>query len=321
MIRVGIIGGAGYTAGELLRLLTFHPKVEIVFAQSNSQAGKPIHELHPDLLGDTELHFTPNPAGEVDVLFFCGGHGKTKPFLEAYPQADKVSLIDLSRDFRLKHDGHSFIYGLPELNREAITKSHQVANPGCFATAIQLALLPLADAGMLKSEVHVHAITGSTGAGQQPSPTTHFSWRNNNVSIYKPFTHQHLGEIHQSLEQLQPQHPISINFLPVRGNFSRGIYASAYLHLDMVEAAIQKLYQIYYQDHPFTHLTDSNPNLKQVVGTNKCVIHLQKHGNKFLVISMIDNLLKGAAGQAVQNMNLMFGLEETAGLQIKGIGF
>lgn len=321
MIRVGVVGAAGYTAGELLRILLNHPQVEIAFAQSNSQEGLPISDIHPDLIGDIEMSFTKELSTEVEVIFICVGHGKARSFLENNPLPNNVKVIDLSRDFRLVEDTHDFIYGLPELNRETIKKHHKIANPGCFATAIQLAFLPLANKKLLTNEVHVHAITGSTGAGQAPSPTGHFSWRNNNVSIYKAFSHQHLGEINQSIRQLQPDFTPSINFLPIRGNFTRGIYASLYTdcNLDLTEA--RSIFGDYYHAHPFVHLTSKNPALKQVVNTNKCVLYLEKHEDKLLIISMIDNLIKGASGQATQSMNLMFGLEETMGLQLKGSVF
>lgn len=318
---VGIIGGAGYTAGELIRILLHHPNVEIKFIHSNSQAGKQISDIHQDLLGETYLTFTNEFSPEIDILFLCSGHGKSKPFLEYYGFTQKIKIIDLSRDFRLKAEGNDFIYGLPELNKSTIQNSSKVANCGCFATAIQLALLPLAKAQKLQHDVHVHAITGSTGAGQSPSSTTHFSWRNNNISIYKPFTHQHLAEIHQSIQQLQPNFQSDVNFLPVRGNFARGIFASIYTQTDLDENELLQLYQDYYQNHPFVFISPSNPSLKQVVNTNKCILYVKKEGNKAFIISLIDNLIKGASGQAVQNMNLMFGLEETAGLHLKAMAF
>lgn len=317
MINIGIIGGAGYTAGELLRILCHHPEARVDFVHSISQAGKPVHAVHDDLLGETELVFTQDVSHEVDVLFFCAGHGRTRPFLEEHKFPKSVRVIDLSSDFRMKSPEHDFVYGLPELNREAIRSARSIANPGCFATCIQLALLPLAAANQLRDEVHVHAITGSTGAGQKPSDTTHFSWRNNNLSIYKAFEHQHLAEIGQSLLQLQPDFAKALNFLPLRGDFTRGIYASAYLNTDLTEKDAVALFEDYYAEHPFVHISAANPHLKQVVNTNKGILHLEKHDNKLLIISMIDNLLKGASGQAVQNMNLMFGLPEETGLQLK----
>ncbi|MEL6253613.1 MAG: N-acetyl-gamma-glutamyl-phosphate reductase [Bacteroidota bacterium] len=321
MIKTGIIGAAGYTAGELIRILIRHPEVEIVFAQSNSQAGKKIFEVHEDLVGEIELEFVKELSTDVEVLFICSGHGKAKPIMESHNFGEEVKIIDLSRDFRLKSSEHNFIYGLPELNRNEIKETSRLANPGCFATCIQLGLLPLAASGKLNEEVHIHAITGSTGAGQNPVATTHFSWRNNNLSIYKAFNHQHLGEIHQSLAQLQKGFDKDLNFLPMRGDYPRGIYASMYLKSDLSLEEAEEMYQKYYASHPFTHLTPKNPHLKQVVNTNKALIHVEKHGEKLLIISMIDNLLKGASGQAVQNMNLMFGLEETLGLQLKALVF
>lgn len=321
MIKVGIIGGAGYTGGELIRLLLHHPAAEIAFVHSRSQAGKPLHSTHQDLIGETDLHFTDEVNQAVDVWFLCMGHGRSKAFLEENPAAEHLRVIDLSNEFRLSANSEAFIYGLPELNRAKIQRAKHIANPGCFATAIQLGLLPLASAGLLHQPIHVHAITGATGAGQQPRSTTHFAWRDNNVSIYKAFKHQHLGEIKQSLQQLQSNFAESINFLPLRGNFSRGIFASIYLEVEEDLEQYQNLYKAYYADVPFTHLTAENPSLKQVVNTNKCLIHLMKEDGKLLVISMIDNLLKGASGQAVQNMNLMFDLKETIGLKLKASYF
>ncbi|SDM42997.1 N-acetyl-gamma-glutamyl-phosphate reductase [Catalinimonas alkaloidigena] len=321
-IHVGIIGGAGYTAGELLRLLLFHPDVELKFVHSQSQAGKPLHSTHQDLLGETDLLFTDALDFDgIDVLFLCVGHGAAATFLEAHPVPDSVKIIDLSQDFRLKREGNNYVYGLPELNREAIRTAQHVANPGCFATCIQLALLPLAAAGQLHDDVHINAVTGSTGAGQAPSATTHFSWRSNNVSVYKAFNHQHLGEIGQSLHQLQPDFAHKLHFIPVRGNFTRGILATAYTPFAGSLDEAKALYQDYYAPHPFVYLSDSNPALKQVVGTNKGIVYLEKHDDQLLIISMIDNLLKGASGQAVQNMNLMFGREEKAGLTLKALAF
>ncbi len=321
MIRVGIIGGAGYTAGELIRLLLYHPAAEIAFVQSRSSAGKPVSSVHDDLVGDCDLHFCADIPAEPDVLFLCSGHGESRAFLEKNQFSNSLKIIDLSHDFRLQRPGNDFVYGLPELNRPAICGAQKIANPGCFATAIQLALLPLAAEGMLNDEVHVHAITGSTGAGQQPTDTTHFSYRANNLSIYKPFGHQHLGEIGQSLRQLQPGFGHAVNFLPVRGDFTRGIFASAYTRCEATEKEVKELYRAFYAAAPFTKITDENPSLKQVVNTNKCLLHLEKHGDKIFIISIIDNLLKGASGQAVQNMNLLFGLPETAGLKLKATAF
>ena len=322
MIKVGIIGGAGYTAGELIRLLIHHPEVEISFIHSNSNAGNQITDVHTGLYGETNLTFTDQSALDgIDVLFFCTAHGDTRKFIDNRLIPESLRIIDLSTDFRIEGQGNEFIYGLPELNREVIRSARYIANPGCFATGIQLALLPLATHSLLRQTVHVHAITGSTGAGVQPSETSHFSWRNNNVSVYKPFTHQHLAEIKQSLKQLQPDMLSKILFIPVRGNFTRGIFATIYTVCDESEEDIVQIYQTYYRNHPFTIITDKNPDLKQTVNTNKCLLHLQKHGDILLITSVIDNLLKGASGQAVHNMNLMFNLEETAGLHLKASAF
>ena len=322
MIRVGIIGGAGYTAGELIRLLINHPDVEIVFVNSSSNAGNKICDVHSGLYGETDLTFTEQtPFDQIDVLFFCTAHGDTRKFMESHTLPEELRLIDLSMDYRMESPEHDFVYGLPELNRRRIVRAKHIANPGCFATAIQLALLPLAKNLLLNSDVHVHAITGSTGAGQKPSATSHFSWRNDNISIYKPFTHQHLAEIGQSLKQLQNSFSSKINFIPVRGDFARGIFVTAYLDCPVELSEIIKLYEAYYDDHSFTHIVDKNLDLKQVVGTNKCLLHLEKHGDKLLITSVIDNLLKGASGQAVHNMNLLFGLEEKVGLHLKPVGF
>ncbi len=318
MIQVGIIGGGGYTAGELLRILLHHPETEIVFVHSNSQQGKLISDVHQDLIGETWLTFTNTLTTDIDVLFLCQGHGQSVKFLEQNDIPDEVTIVDLSRDYRL---GEEFIYGLPELNKPDIQQSKRIANPGCFATAIQLGLLPLAKTHEIKDEVHIHAVTGSTGAGQSPVPTTHFSWRSNNLSIYKPFVHQHLDEIKRSLTQLQPGFDQALNFIPVRGNFSRGIFASLYMNTELNVEQLHDLYHEFYANQPFVLLSQQNPNLKQVVNTNKCVLHVDKHGDKVLIISMIDNLVKGASGQAVQNMNLTQGLEETAGLNLKAIAF
>ncbi len=322
MIKVGIIGGAGYTAGELIRILLNHPQAEIAFVQSSSNAGNLLSDVHTDLLGDTDITFISEPDfSSVDVVFFCMGHGKSKEFLQKNTLPEQVKIIDLSHDFRIKREGNYFVYGLPEMNRELICKSAKIANPGCFATGIQLAVLPLAAAGLISDELHVNAITGSTGAGQAPSATSHFSWRNNNLSVYKAFEHQHLGEIGQSFKQLQPDFIYDINFIPVRGNHTRGIFASVYTKFDgSLEEAV-KLYQDYYESHPFVFVSKTNPDLKQVVNTNKAIVYLEKHGNKLMILSVIDNLLKGASGQAVQNMNLIFGLEETIGLNLKGVAF
>lgn len=321
-IKVGVIGGAGYTAGELLRILVNHPNVEIVFVNSSSNAGNPVADVHSGLVGETDLVFTSElPFGEVDALFLCSAHGDSKKFMDENPEASKLKIIDLSTDYREKRADHDFVYGLPEMNRAEIAKAQHIANPGCFATCIQLALLPLAAAGLLTDEVHVNAITGSTGAGVKPSSTSHFSWRNNNISIYKAFDHQHLLEIGQSLRQLQAGFDKAVNFIPVRGNFARGIYATSYINYSLSLDEAKKLFKNYYMDAAFTFVVDKNPDMKQVVNTNKAIVYLEKHGDKLLIVSMIDNLLKGASGQAVQNFNLMFGLDEKAGLGLKAIGF
>ncbi len=320
MINVGIIGGAGYTAGELLRILINHPKVNIAFVNSNSNAGNKLYEVHSGLIGETEIVFTDElPLNNIDALFLCSGHGDSKKFLEANLVPENVKIIDLSTDYRDESNG--FVYGLPELNKDRIKKATKIANPGCFATMIQLGLLPLAANGLLKSEIHVNAITGSTGAGVKPGTTSHFSWRNNNISVYKAFEHQHLAEITQSVRQLQKGFDKAINFIPVRGNFSRGIFASSYTDCDLTLEEMKKIYADFYKDASFTFVVEKNPDLKEVVNTNKCIIHLEKHGNKLLIISCGDNLLKGASGQAVQNMNLMFGLEERTGLNLKSVAF
>lgn len=322
MIKAGIIGGAGYTAGELIRLLINHPQVELVFVNSTSNAGNKLTDVHGGLLGETEMTFTDQlPYKEIDVLFFCTAHGDTKKFLDSNNVPENLKIIDLSTDYRKESSEHKFVYGLPELNKERIKKAKRIANPGCFATAIQLALLPLAKAQLLNTEVHVNAITGSTGAGVKPSATSHFSWRENNISVYKAFEHQHLGEIRQSLNQLQNSFSEDINFIPVRGNFTRGIFASIYLNFAGSQEDAVKLYKDFYRDSPFVIITDKNPDLKQVVNTNKCVLYVEKHGNKLLILSCIDNLVKGASGQAVHNLNLIFGLEETEGLKLKATGF
>jgi len=322
MVKVGIVGGAGYTAGELLRIALNHPEVDIRFVHSGSNAGNKLSDVHTDLIGETDIRFTSDlNFTDIDVLFCCLGHGDTKKFLETQILPPSLKIIDLSMDFRAKCADNKFVYGLPELNRDAIKKASFIANPGCFATAIQLGLLPLAKAGLIKSEVHTNAITGSTGAGQKPSATSHFSWRNNNISVYKPFTHQHLAEIRQSLLQLQPNSPMDIEFVPVRGDFARGIFAMSYLNCDLSQNEAEDLYRVYYEAHPFVVITAENPNLKQVVNTNKCLIYVEKHEQKLLIISCIDNLVKGASGQAVQNMNLIFGLDETCGLKLKPSAF
>ena len=321
-IKAGVIGGAGYTAGELIRILIHHPNVEITFVHSTSNAGNPVTDVHSGLIGETTLVFTNElPFDQVDVLFLCSAHGDSKKFMEMNELPDGLKIIDLSTDYRAKSPTHDFVYGLPELNRDKIQKATHIANPGCFATAIQLAIFPLAAAGLLTDEIHVNAITGSTGAGVKPSDTSHFSWRSNNISIYKAFGHQHLEEIGQSLRQLQPGFNKAVNFIPVRGNFARGIFATVYTKSSLTLEEAKKLYTDFYKDSAFTFVTDKNPDLKQVVNTNKGLVYLEKHGDKLLIVSMIDNLLKGASGQAVQNMNLMFGLEEKTGLNLKATGF
>ncbi|QGY45355.1 N-acetyl-gamma-glutamyl-phosphate reductase [Maribellus comscasis] len=322
MIKVGIIGGAGYTAGELLRILLNHPQAEVTFVQSSSNAGNLISDVHVDLLGETDIEFTEElPFSKVDVIFLCMGHGKSKEFMETNQLPDSLKVIDLSHDFRLKRKGNDFVYGLPELNREEIKVAKNIANPGCFATGIQLALLPLAAEGLLKNGVHIQAITGSTGAGQKPTETSHFSWRNNNLSAYKIMEHQHEGEILQSLKQLQPSFANDFNFVPIRGNHTRGIFVAAYTRFDGSEEEAKKIYQDFYNEHPFVFVSHENPGMKQVVNTNKGVIYLEKHNNKLVIISLTDNLIKGASGQAVQNMNLMFGLDERTGLNLKPVAF
>ncbi len=322
MIKVGIIGGAGYTAGELLRLLVNHPDVEIVFVNSASNAGNRVADVHSGLLGDTELVFTDElPLTEIDCLFCCTAHGDTRKFIEAHTLPEELRIIDLSMDYRIESEEHDFVYGLPELNRKRIIRARHVANPGCFATAIQLGLLPLAKNLLLNKPIHITAITGSTGAGQKPSATSHFSWRNNNISVYKPFTHQHLPEIRQSLTQLQNSFAAELDFIPMRGDFTRGIFAVIYTDCPIDLDEIRRLYDEYYDDHSFTFVTDGELDLKQVVNTNKCLLHLEKHDDKLLVLSAIDNLLKGASGQAVHNMNLLFGLTEVAGLKLKPSAF
>jgi N-acetyl-gamma-glutamyl-phosphate reductase len=325
MIQVGIIGGAGYTAGELIRLLINHPETELNFVYSTSNAGNEISHVHQDLIGDLELKFTDSINPNVDVLFLCLGHGNSVKFLSANIFSGNTKIIDLGNDFRLEKDkvlnGKTFVYGLPELQREAIKKSNYIANPGCFATAIQLAILPLAQQNLLSDDVHVNAVTGATGAGTSLSETSHFPWRDNNFSYYKPFTHQHLGEINQSVKQLQTSFSSEILFMPNRGNFSRGIFATVYTDFEGTLEDGKNLYKAFYKDAKFTFVSNDVLHLKQVVNTNKCLIHLHKHNNKLLITSIIDNLLKGASGQAIQNMNLMFGLEETTGLNLKATYF
>ena len=320
-LEVGIIGGAGYTAGELIRLVLNHPETNINFVYSTSNAGNKLYKVHQDLIGSTEINFTSEINANVDVLFLCLGHGNSTDFLEKNDFSNHTKIIDLSNDFRLVADknfkGKEFVYGLPELDKEVIKTAKYIANPGCFATALQLAILPLAAHGLLENDVHINAVTGATGAGTSLSSTTHFTWRDNNFSHYKAFNHQHLGEINQTVHQLQADFSAEINFMPNRGNFSRGIFATTYTKFEgSIETAI-KMYQEYYKEATFTFVSENDIHMKQVVNTNKCLIHLVKHGNKLLITSTIDNLLKGASGQAIQNMNLMYNFEETMGLNLK----
>lgn len=325
MIEVGIIGGAGYTAGELIRLLLNHHKVVINFVYSTSNAGNKIDSVHQDLIGTTDLIFSSSVNTTVDVLFLCLGHGNSKVFLEENQFSTKTKIIDLSNDFRLEAskiiNTKTFVYGLPELQKTVIKKAQYIANPGCFATAIQLALLPLADKKLLNSDVHINAVTGATGAGTSLSKMTHFTWRDNNFSYYKPFTHQHLDEINQSVKQLQKEFSSEICFIPNRGNFSRGIFATAYTNFEGSLEEAKDIYKTFYKDAAFTFVSDSEIHLKQVVNTNKCLLYLHKHNNKLLITSVIDNLLKGASGQAIQNMNLLFGFAEAEGLHLKATYF
>ena len=340
MIKVGILGAAGYTGGELIRLLINHPEAEIVFANSESNAGNYVYDVHEGLIGDTNLKFTDEmPFDKVDVVFFCFGHGKSEQFLKEHTIPENVKIIDLAQDFRIAGD-HDYVYGLPEINKNKIAKAQHLANPGCFATCIQLGLVPAAKAGLLKSDVAVNAITGSTGAGQKPTSTTHFSWRNNNFSVYKLFTHQHLHEICQTLNILRPtdapevvdtlnegfevgEGKVTIDFIPYRGDFARGIFCTEVIALDKAvdKDEVVAIYKDFYKDAAFTHYSDKAPDLKQVVNTNKAIVHVDVFGKKIVVTSMIDNLLKGAVGQAVQNMNIMFGIDEKAGLNLKANAF
>ena len=355
MIKVGILGAAGYTGGELIRLLINHPEAEIVFANSESNAGNYVYDVHEGLLGDTNLKFTDEmPFDKVDVVFFCFGHGKSEQFLKEHTIPENVKIVDLAQDFRLRgslsltslegkamtSDCHDFVYGLPEINKAEIARCQHLANPGCFATCIQLGLLPAAKAGLIQHDVAVNAITGSTGAGQKPSATTHFSWRNNNFSVYKLFTHQHLHEITETMNTLRPSDApevvdtlnegfdveddkVTIDFIPYRGDFARGIFCTEVIRLDKTvdKEEVVALYKDFYKDAAFTHYSDKAPDLKQVVNTNKAIVHVDVFGKKIVVTSMIDNLLKGAVGQAVQNMNIMFGIDEKAGLNLKANAF
>ena len=330
MIKVGILGAAGYTGGELIRLLVHHPEAEIVFANSESNAGNLVADVHEGLLGDTDLRFTDAmPFDEVDVVFFCFGHGKSEAFLKEHAIPAHVKIIDLAQDFRIAAPTHDYVYGLPEIHKEQICKCQHLANPGCFATCIQLGLLPLAKAGLLTHDVAVNAITGSTGAGQKPVSTTHFSWRTANMSIYKVFTHQHLHEIRQSLTELQGTLDVDVDFIPYRGDFARGIFCTEVVKFDGEEGTptnptaeqLADMYRTFYADAAFTHYIDKALDLKQVVNTNKALVHIDKFGNKAVITCIIDNLLKGAVGQAVQNMNLMFGIDERSGLLLKSSAF
>lgn len=322
MIKIGILGAAGYTGGELIRILTNHPEAEIVFANSESNAGNKVADVHEGLVGETDLEFTSEmPFDKVDVVFFCFGHGKSEAFLKEHSIPEDVKIIDLAQDFRLAAPGNDYVYGLPEINKDAVARACHVANPGCFATCIQLALLPAAKMGIVKGDIAVNAITGSTGAGQKPSGTTHFSWRSGNMSVYKAFTHQHVPEIRQSLKQVQGTLDAEIDFIPYRGDFPRGIFATAVIKTDKGIDEIAAAYKDFYAGAAFTHYTDKAIDMKQVVNTNKALVHCEKFGNKLLVTSTIDNLLKGAVGQAVQNMNIMFGIGETTGLRLKAIAF
>ncbi|MDG1172199.1 MAG: N-acetyl-gamma-glutamyl-phosphate reductase [Polaribacter sp.] len=325
MLEVGIIGGAGYTAGELIRLLLNHPKTTINFVYSTSNAGNKIHKVHQDLTGSTEISFTNTINSEVDVLFLCLGHGNSTAFLKNNHFSASTKIIDLSNDFRLHKDhnfnGKEFVYGLPELQKDKIKNAKYIANPGCFATALQLAILPLAANSLLNDDLHINAVTGATGAGTSLSSTTHFTWRDNNFSHYKAFNHQHLGEIHQTVNQLQSNFNTEINFMPNRGNFSRGIFATTYIKFEGSIEKAKEIYHNYYKDAAFTFVSDNDIHMKQVVNTNKCLLHLAKHGNKLLITSTIDNLLKGASGQAIQNMNLMAGFDEMVGLNLKATYF
>ncbi len=321
MIRIGILGAAGYTGGELIRLLLNHPQAEIVFANSESNAGNPVSDVHEGLVGDTDLTFTSEmPFDEVDVIFLCFGHGKSEQFLKEHPVPGHVRIIDLAQDFRISGQ-HDFVYGLPETHREQIRQALHLANPGCFATCIQLALLPALQGGLISGDIHVNGITGSTGAGQKPGATTHFSWRNDNISVYKTFTHQHLLEINQTVQELRPGYQGRVLFIPQRGCFARGIFVTAYAKCSKSLEEVQQAYAEYYKDAAFTHLVAKSPDMKQVVNTNKAVVYVEKYEDQLLMISCIDNLLKGAVGQAVQNMNLMFGLDERTGLNLKASAF
>ena len=321
MVRVGILGAAGYTGGELIRLLINHPQAEIVFANSESNAGNLICDVHEGLMGETDMRFTAEmPFGEVDVVFFCFGHGKSKAFLQEHTIPSHVKIIDLAQDFRIAGE-HDYVYGLPETHRQEISTCMHLANPGCFATCIQLGLLPALKAGIISGDIHTNGITGSTGAGQKPGATTHFSWRNDNISIYKTFTHQHLHEINQTIHELQPQYDGQMFFIPQRGCFIRGIFVTSYARCNTPIEDVKAIYEDYYRDAAFTHVVSTSPDMKQVVNTNKALVYVERYADQLLMVSCIDNLLKGAVGQAVENMNLMFGLPEDTGLRLKASAF
>ena len=321
MVRVGILGAAGYTGGELIRLLINHPQAEIVFANSESNAGNLICDVHEGLMGETDMRFTAEmPFGEVDVVFFCFGHGKSRAFLQEHTIPSHVRIIDLAQDFRIAGE-HDYVYGLPETHRQEIITCMHLANPGCFATCIQLGLLPALKAGIISGDIHTNGITGSTGAGQKPGATTHFSWRNDNISIYKTFTHQHLHEINQTIHELQPQYDGQMFFIPQRGCFTRGIFVTSYARCNTPIEEVKAIYEDYYRDAAFTHVVSTSPDMKQVVNTNKALVYVERYADQLLMVSCIDNLLKGAVGQAVENMNLMFGLPEDTGLRLKASAF
>ena len=321
MVRVGILGAAGYTGGELIRLLINHPQAEIVFANSESNAGNLICDVHEGLMGETDMRFTAEmPFGEVDVVFFCFGHGKSRAFLQEHTIPSHVRIIDLAQDFRIAGE-HDYVYGLPETHRQEISTCMHLANPGCFATCIQLGLLPALKAGIISGDIHTNGITGSTGAGQTPGATTHFSWRNDNISIYKTFTHQHLHEINQTIHELQPQYDGQMFFIPQRGCFTRGIFVTSYARCNTPIEEVKAIYEDYYRDAAFTHVVSTSPDMKQVVNTNKALVYVERYADQLLMVSCIDNLLKGAVGQAVENMNLMFGLPEDTGLRLKASAF
>ena len=321
MVRVGILGAAGYTGGELIRLLINHPQAEIVFANSESNAGNLICDVHEGLMGETDMRFTAEmPFSEVDVVFFCFGHGKSRAFLQEHTIPSHVRIIDLAQDFRIAGE-HDYVYGLPETHRQEISTCMHLANPGCFATCIQLGLLPALKAGIISGDIHTNGITGSTGAGQKPGATTHFSWRNDNISIYKTFTHQHLHEINQTIHELQPQYDGQMFFIPQRGCFTRGIFVTSYARCNTPIEEVKAIYEDYYRDAAFTHVVSTSPDMKQVVNTNKALVYVERYADQLLMVSCIDNLLKGAVGQAVENMNLMFGLPEDTGLRLKASAF